>query len=44
MDELVSVISRRWKAEHERLCAMKRRSGSGRISPSQDSDRKTDFV
>ena len=41
MDELVfyvpstvfSVISRRWKGEHERLCAMKRRLGSGRISP-----------
>ena len=41
MDELgilrpfnsISVISRRWKGEHERLCAMKRRSGSGRISP-----------
>ena len=29
----ISVISRRWKDEHERLCAMKRRSGSGRISP-----------
>ena len=39
MDELgfyvnsISVISRRWKGEHERLCAMKRRLGSGRISP-----------
>ena len=38
MDELgfyvpdsISVISRRWKVEHERLCAMKRRLG--RISP-----------
>ena len=29
----ISVISRRWKGEHERLCAMKRRLGSGRISP-----------
>ena len=28
----ISVISRRWKGEHERLCAMKRRLGSGRIS------------
>ena len=25
----ISVISRRWKGEHERLCAMKRRLGSG---------------
>ena len=41
MDELgfhfpstsISVISRRWKGEHERFCAMKRRLGSGRISP-----------
>ena len=30
----ISVISRRWKGEHERLCAVKRRLGSGRISPS----------
>ena len=30
----ISVISRRWKGEHERLCAMKRRLGSERISPS----------
>ena len=29
----ISVISRRWKGEHERLCAMKRRLRSGRISP-----------
>ena len=29
----ISVISRRWKGELERLCAMKRRLGSGRISP-----------
>ena len=29
----ISVISRRWKGEHERFCAMKRRLGSGRISP-----------
>ena len=29
----ISVISRRWKGEHERLCAMKHRLGSGRISP-----------
>ena len=29
----ISVISRRWKGEPERLCAMKRRLGSGRISP-----------
>ena len=28
----ISVISRRWKGEHERLCAMKHRLGSGRIS------------
>ena len=28
-----SVISGRWKGKHERLCAMKRRLGSGRISP-----------
>ena len=29
----ISVISRQWKGEHERLCAMKRRLGSGRILP-----------
>ena len=29
----ISVISRQWEGEHERLCAMKRRLGSGRISP-----------
>ena len=29
----ISVISRRWKGENEKLCAMKRRLGSGRISP-----------
>ena len=29
----ISVISRRWKGEHERLCAMKCRLGSGRILP-----------
>ena len=29
----ISVISRRWEGERERLCAMKRRLGSGRISP-----------
>ena len=29
----ISVISRRWEDEHERLCAVKRRLGSGRISP-----------
>ena len=29
----ISVISRRWKGEHERLCTMKRRLDSGRISP-----------
>ena len=29
----ISVISRRWKGEHERFCAMKRRLGSGKISP-----------
>ena len=29
----ISVISRRWEGEHEILCAMKRRLGSGRISP-----------
>ena len=29
----ISVFSRRWRGEHERLCAMKRRLGSGRISP-----------
>ena len=29
----ISVISRRWKGEHERLCAMKCHLGSGRISP-----------
>ena len=29
----ISVIPRRWKSEHERLCAMKCRLGSGRISP-----------
>ena len=28
----ISVISRRWKGEYERLCAMKRRLDSGRIS------------
>ena len=34
----ISVISRRWKGEHERLCAMKRRLGSGIISPPADSN------
>ena len=29
----ISVISGRWKGEHERLCAMKCRLGSGRIVP-----------
>ena len=29
----ISVISRQWEGEHERLCAMKRRLGSERISP-----------
>ena len=29
----ISVILRRWKGEHKRLCAMKCRLGSGRISP-----------
>ena len=29
----ISVISRRWNGEHERLCAMKCRLGSRRISP-----------
>ena len=29
----ISAISRRWKGEHERLCAMKRRLGSRGISP-----------
>ena len=29
----ISVISRRWKDEHERLCAIKRHLGLGRISP-----------
>ena len=29
----ISVTLRRWMDEHERLCAMKRRLGSGRISP-----------
>ena len=29
----ISVISRRWKGEYERLYAMKRRLGTGRISP-----------
>ena len=29
----ISVISRPWQGEHEWLCAMKRRLGSGRISP-----------
>ena len=29
----ISVILRRWKGEYDRLCAMKRRLGSGRISP-----------
>ena len=41
MDELgfyvsfnsISVISRRWNSEHERLCAMKLRLDSGTISP-----------
>ena len=41
MDELgvlrpfnsISVIPRRWEEEHKRLCAVKRRLGSGRISP-----------
>ena len=30
----ISVISRRWKGEHERLCAMKRCLASRKISPS----------
>ena len=30
---IISVISRRWKGEYERLCAMKRHLGLGRISP-----------
>ena len=30
---IISVISRRWKGEHERLGAMKHRLGSERISP-----------
>ena len=29
----ISVISRWWKGEHERLCAMKHHLDSGRISP-----------
>ena len=29
----ISVVSGRWKGEDERLCAMERRLGSGRISP-----------
>ena len=29
----ISAISRQWKEEHERLCAVKRCLGSGRISP-----------
>ena len=29
----ISVISGRWKGEHERLCAMKHRLDSGRIWP-----------
>ena len=29
----ISVISRRWKGEHERLCSMKCCLGLGRISP-----------
>ena len=29
----ISVISRRWKGEHERLCAMKCHLGSRRITP-----------
>ena len=29
----ISVISGRWKDDHERLCAMKHRLGSERISP-----------
>ena len=29
----ISVILRPWEGKHERLCAMKRRLGSGRISP-----------
>ena len=29
----ISVVSGRWKGEHERLCAMKCRLCSGRISP-----------
>ena len=37
----ISVISRRWKGEHERLCAMKRRLGSGRISPSEGFEPET---
>ena len=29
----ISVISGRWKGEHEKLCAMKRRLGSEKILP-----------
>ena len=29
----ISVISRQWEGEHERLCAMKHRLGSERILP-----------
>ena len=34
----ISVISRLWKGERERLCAMKCRLGSGRISLQRDSN------
>ena len=37
----ISVISRRWKSEHERLCAMKHRLGSRRISPPAGFERVT---
>ena len=40
----ISVISGRWKGEDERLCAMKRRLGSGRISPTAEFEPTTDPV
>ena len=40
----ISVISRRWKGEHERLCAMKHRLGSRRISPPAGSEPATPWT
>ena len=40
----ISVISRWWEGEDERLCAMNRRLGSGRISPPAGFEPATPYV